>query len=100
MFRVYVMFVIRKMKSPLFLELATLLISFFAITSMVSVQNVIANTPHSIGNLYHFWTFAFMNTKIIIQIMTVLLGLAGVFLLKDLVYYVRRLPKYRLVIAK
>lgn len=95
MIGVYIIFIIRKLKNPLFLKLSFLLISALSILSIVSIQHIINNTPHDVVSIYHFFLTAFMNTKITVQAMTLLLTTVGMFLLKDLTRYLHNSISYK-----
>ena len=96
MLRVYMMFVIRQLKNPLFLKLGVFVLSLLTINSIVSVGHIMANTPHNIVGMYHFAISAFMNTKVVVQVVTLALAVVGVLLLRDLALYINKIKSLRL----
>jgi len=67
--RVYLLFVIGKLKHPMVIEMFVLALSFAAIAYTVSLRDVLANTPRDVNGLYHFWTNAFLGTGLIVKIL-------------------------------
>ena len=100
MLRVYLLFFIRKLKNPVSLKLFTLVFSFIIIGSIVSIQSVIANTPHNLLGFYHFGSSAVLNTKTLVKIIMLFLIGAGVLLIKDLFDYIRTIPRHKLAMRR
>ena len=100
MLRVYLLFIISKLKTSVFFEIVVLVISFFVIASVVSIQHIASNAPHDIVNIYHFFLSAFANTRTTVQIMTSILSLSAILLLKDLLKLISKLPKYKFATAR
>ena len=63
MLRVYAIFIIRKLKNPFVLEVLIFALSFLTLTYLVSIEHIIANTPHDIYGFYRFSLSAFLGTK-------------------------------------
>ena len=98
MMRIYLIFFIRKLKSPFAFKVSLLVLSLFSINLAVSLQNVIANTPGNPVGLYYFGTNAFLNTQLAVKMMTLTVLGATLFLLKDIpVYLLRTLPRPKLL---
>ena len=98
--RIYFLFIIRKLKNPIFSKLLVLVFSFIAIGSIVSIQSVIANTPHNFLGFYHFGSSAVLNTKTLVKIIMLFLIGAGVLLIKDLFDYIRTIPRHKLALRR
>ena len=80
MTRVYLLFIVRKLKNPIVFEMSVFTASFLLLAYMVSLEHIIANIPHDIGGFYRFWVSAFLNTKLITKIVTVIMFIVtGVF---------------------
>ena len=79
MWRVYTLFIIRKLKSPVVFELSAFVLSFVALTYMVSIEHIIANTPHDVWGFYHFSLSAFLGTKILVKALVIVaIFIAGI----------------------
>ena len=81
MIRVYMLFIIRKLKNPVAFEISIFAIAFLLISYMVSIQSVIANTPRDMGGFYHFWINAFFGTKLLVKTAVLaMIVVAGIFI--------------------
>ena len=81
MFRVYAIFIIRKLKNPIVLEMLIFALSFLTLTYMVSLEHIIANTPHDLNGFYHFSLSAFLGTKYMVKaIVLVSIFIIGIWL--------------------
>ena len=84
MFRVYLIFIIRRLKNPIVFELSLFALSFLALAYMVSIEHVIANTPHDISGFYHFGLSAFLGTKYIVKALVLVAVLIAGILFKNM----------------
>ncbi len=77
--RVKIVFYLKKVTKPMFLESFFVLILLFAITTEVSVVNVFNNAffAKSLKDFGYFWINAFYNTEFIIQTMSIVLTFFG-----------------------
>jgi hypothetical protein len=85
--RVYGTFFVRKVSSPFAVKLY-ILVSFTGfLISQISLGNVVANMPQvtNLGALYRFSTSAFLNTEMIVQLLSLGALIATVLLFKDVV---------------
>ncbi len=84
--RVYGVYVLRQLTSPMarFIALAVL---FFAVASSVSLPHVFANALHvsSIPGFVNFWAVALASTTLVVQLCSVLVVAVIVWTLRDLV---------------
>lgn len=71
MFGVYVMYALRKMRSPLVAETLVLATIAIVISAFVSVPSVIANMSNS-ASFYRYFMVAFSNTTVLVQMMLIL----------------------------
>ena len=87
MLRVYVLFVIRKLKSPVVFETSIFVISLLLLSSMVSLHHIVANTPHNLSGFCRFWLSAFTNTGLTVKaIVLVTIFIIGL-MVKDAMRY-------------
>ena len=87
MLRVYLIFVIRKLKNPIVFEVSIFALLFLTLAYMVSIERIIASTPHDISGFYHFWLSAFLGTKLLVKAITLLAILIMGILLKNMAKY-------------
>ena len=71
MFGVYMLYAIRKLKIPFVSEILALFVLGAVLTYFVSIPNVISNALVS-PSTYHYLTFAFSNTTLMVQLKLVL----------------------------
>ena len=89
MIGIYALFVIDKCKKPIVGKSLLLLLSILILVSRVSIPHIVANTPRSVPGIYHFWISAFLNTRLVVQLVTLIIFAAAVFLFRDLASYLR-----------
>ena len=84
--RVYTTYVLRQLRSPLALKAYMLLAVFLVFVRSVSLENVFANMPRTfeMGQVYSFFSSAFINTEMVVQITGVTLIAIAIFLAKDI----------------
>lgn len=88
MIRVYTLFLIRKLKKPITLEVLVFSASLLSFISMVSLGHVLDNTPHSIGGVYYFLIAAFLNTELLVKILILVMIFVTLVLIRNLVDYI------------
>jgi len=74
--RVYTVYVLRQLFNPAMYRVYLLVGLFGGIASFVSVSNIFANMPSGFAELYNFSLYAFTNTELIVQILTLSLATA------------------------
>ena len=84
MFGVYIIYLGRKLRSPLIVETATLLLGAILLCAFVSVPSVISNMYNS-GQFGSYLLMAFSHTEHIVQAMLVLVGVTGIIFLRRLI---------------
>ena len=87
MFRVYILYIIRKLKNPVVFELSIFALSFMTLAYMVSIGRIISSSPHDLDGIYHFWLSAFLGTKLLVKAMTVLAIIVAGILFKNMAKY-------------
>ncbi|MEX2013920.1 MAG: hypothetical protein WD896_01025 [Parcubacteria group bacterium] len=97
MMRIYLIFAIRKLKSPLYLKLSCLVSSLIFTGVIVSLRDVVANAPHQPVELFYFGKAAFWNTQLVVKMALLVAAVAALFLVKDIPRYLGAIPKPRLV---
>lgn len=67
--RVYTLYVMRQLLSPLALKVYTLVFLFAGTATLVSVSNVFKNMPQlsDVGGILYFSFSAFLNTEVLVQ---------------------------------
>lgn len=88
MIRIYILFIIKKLKKPVVFEVLIFTLSFLSFISMVSLGHVLANTPHSIEGVYHFLISAFLSTELLVKTLILVMILVALILIKNTVDYV------------
>ena len=87
MTRIYILFAIEKLKNPLALEIFVLGLSLLILGFLVSLQNVFINASNNLDNFYHFWTSAFLGTKLSVKtLVLVAVLIMGLFVKNAAVY--------------
>lgn len=71
MFGVYVLYLVRKLKSPLVSEALVFFVLGIILVYFVSIMSVLANMFSS-PSAYRYFTFAFSNTTLVVQMILVL----------------------------
>lgn len=71
--RVYALYVMRRLLSPLALKAYTLVLLFTGTAALVSVSNVFKNMPQlgDVGGILYFSLAAFLNTEVLVQMLVV-----------------------------
>jgi len=97
--RVRAIYLLRKIVNPVSLKCAVLLAFTTGVVSVVSTGSIVANMPHTfdIAALFHFSSYAFMNTEILVQ--AFILGTIGVmlWLARDVAYMVSFTPSRQVI---
>ena len=83
MFGTYLIYSMRKLKSPFIAESFIFVILAIILSIFVSVPSVLSNTLHS-GNFYHYFVIAFSNTELLVQAILVLTGLTVLFFIGNI----------------
>ena len=86
--RVYILFLIRKLKSPVVFEVVIFALSSIALFYMVSIERIIANSPHDLDGLYHFWVGAFLGTKLVVKAILLTIIIISAIFIKKMTSYV------------
>ena len=83
MFGVYVMYCIRKLKSPFFAEVFLFAILGMIIFYFVSVPSVLTNMSAS-ESFYDYFITAFLNTDFLVQSVLVLVCITALFFVRNI----------------
>ncbi len=85
--RIYVIWFLRQITSPLFLKTAAVALLLGKITSYVSLKDVVTNVPVSYGLVenYGFFQSALAHTELTTQLIMLTLGILCVWLARDIV---------------
>ena len=83
MLGVYIIFLVRKLRTPVSIELFLLVISSGLLASSISIQHILANSPHDVMGIYHFSLNAFINTDLIVKCTILAIVCVAVFLTRD-----------------
>lgn len=86
LFGVYVIYCIRKLRSPFFAEFFAFIILAIVLTYFVSVPSVLTNMSNS-GNFYQYFVIAFSNANFLIQSVLVLVGVTTLFFVRNLTFH-------------
>lgn len=85
--RVYILYIIRKLKTPIAIEVLVFILTSFTLTYMISIQRIITSSPHDIEGLYHFWISAFIGTKLVVKaLLLIIISISVVFVKKTTSY--------------
>ena len=85
--RVYLVYFVRQLVSPLFLKFAVLAVFLWQIKEAVFVRQVFANMAnYEATELLNFWSAAFMNTELIVQFTALGVGVLAILLFRDIVF--------------
>ena len=95
MFGVYIIYFFRKIRSPLVVEIAPLFLGAVLLFVFVSIPSVISNMYDS-GQFGSYLLMAFSHTEHIGQAMLVLVGVAGLVLLRRVIPRGFLKPQYSL----
>ncbi len=92
LFGVYVIYLVRKVKTPFIAESFALAALIAVLFSVVSVPHVIANMTAS-GNLCRYFVMAFFNTRFIVQFVVVSTAIAVLFFVRNFTVSIVRLKQ-------
>ncbi len=95
MWRVYVLYTIRKLKNPFVPELVILCGLYLTLSFLVSVPSVFANVLLTHGSP-SFLAQAFWQTGVIVKLLSISVLISGVFFFRDLGLYTTNLVRTRL----
>lgn len=92
MTRVYMVYLLRKARQPLMLEVAIVVLAIVFSTLFVSFGNVMANAPalYNPAELSQFFANAFLHTDAVVKILCVAGLIAALLLAKDITRGVTR----------
>lgn len=82
LFGVYILYVLRKLKSPFILESCFFLALFGVLFSTISVSSVLGNMSHS-ADAYRYFMAAFSKTTSFVQMTTLLLFVPFFFFVRN-----------------
>ena len=83
MLGVYLIYAVRKLKSPLVAESVTFAILATILSVFVSVPNVLSNMLDS-GNFYRYFITAFSNTNLLVQSVLILVVATLIFFVRNI----------------
>ena len=84
--RVYFIWGVRQLASPLFLKLVVFVTLSWQLKEAVFVRQVFANMAnYKAEELFNFWSAAFLNTDLIVQTATLGIGVLAILLVRDIV---------------
>jgi uncharacterized membrane protein YwzB len=95
MFGVYVTYIIRKLKTPLWGELFIITVFFAVLPFFVSLPHVVSNIILTRGS-YNFLFDAFIKTNTVVKSMLLLVAVTELFFVKRLSSYTTNLIRARL----
>ncbi len=83
--RIYTLFFIKKLSGRIAIKSYILLVLIYLQSKLIFVQAVLHNmpSPTDIPALYHFYTYAFLNTRALVQITIIVALTTIVFMLRD-----------------
>ena len=84
MLGVYIIFLVRKLRTPISIELLLLVISSGLLVSSISIQHVLENSPRDVVGIYHFSLSAFINTDLIVKGAILAISCVVLFAAKDI----------------
>lgn len=89
--RIYFVYYAKRLLSPVAIRLYLAAALLGGILSTVSVSNVFKNAFGTTGfySFSHFFSYAFMNTGLIVQVLLIAAVLYSLFITRDLVKYSR-----------
>jgi len=94
LFGVYVIYFVRKLKSPIIAESFIFMILAMILSIFVSFSTVLTNMWAS-KNYYDYFAVSFSNTDFIVKILLVLVAITALFFVRNLAFYTLKL-KHRL----
>lgn len=83
MLGVYLIYSMRRLKSPFIAESFIFVILAIILSIFVSVPSVLSNMLDS-GDSYHYFILAFSNTELLVQAVLVLSGLTTLFFMRNI----------------
>ena len=84
--RVYIIWGVRQLASPLFLKIAVLTVFLWQVKEAVFVRQVFANMAnYEMTELFNFWSAAFLHTDIVVQVATLGIGILLSLLARDII---------------
>ena len=86
MFGIYLVYLVRKIKSPFVMEILSLAFLTATLSIFVSVPNVLSNMVSS-EDLYNFFVIALSNTTLMVQLILI----AGFLVLAKAIHTIRHL---------
>ena len=83
--RIYTLFFLKKLSGRIAIKSYVLLVLIYLQSKLIFVQAVLHNMPSitDIPALYNFYTYAFLNTKILVQVTIIVALTTVVFMLRD-----------------
>ena len=94
LFGVYVIYIVRKVKTPFIAESFAFAALIAILFSVVSVPNVWTNMSAS-GSFYRYFMMAFFNTKFLVQFVVVSAAVTALFIARNFTVNIVRLGKQR-----
>ncbi len=88
--RIYLLYILRRLRSPLCSKTILLCLSSIFLSLLVSIPNIIANMPHTAQAL-PFIISAFVNTELIVQLVLICGGAAVILIIRDITILGRQL---------
>src|SRR3989338_9504399 len=84
--RVYIIWCARKLTSPMSLKVIAFALLAWELKEAVFVRQVFANMAnYEMSELFNFWSAAFLNTDLIVQVATAGIGILSVLLIRDII---------------
>jgi len=84
--RVYFIWGVRQLASPLFLKLVVFVTLSWQLKEAVFVRQVFANMAnYEMTELFNFWSAAFLHTDIVVQVATLGIGILLSLLARDII---------------
>ncbi|OGZ03711.1 MAG: hypothetical protein A2648_02030 [Candidatus Lloydbacteria bacterium RIFCSPHIGHO2_01_FULL_41_20] len=83
--RIYTLFFLKKLSGRIAIKFYILLVLIYLQSKLIFVQAVLHNmpSPTDIPALYHFYTYAFLNTRVLVQVTVIVALTTLVFMLRD-----------------
>lgn len=93
LFGIYLLYCIKKLKSPLVTQALTLLVLGGILSYFVSVPSVVANMLDS-QSFYRYFIISLSNTEILVQAILALVGITSIVFLRNITIHTIFKPRF------